>query len=98
MPYSQPNNKGVVSDALVVLGGFDSSRDYPYPLRLVRYFDQETEKELVFLTNNMRLSALTIARIYKARWQIEIFFKFDSNLGCHVLLPTLGLYQIPNPV
>lgn len=87
--HSRLNNKGVLSDALVVLGGFDSSRDYPHPLRLIHYFDHETEKELVFLTNNMRLSALTIARIYKARWQIEIFFKWiKQNLKIKTFLGT----------
>jgi hypothetical protein len=104
----------VLSGDLIALEDFCSSQDYPHPLRLIRYYDAEIDKELVFLTNNMRLSALTIAQIYKARWQIEIFFKWikqnlkiklighfrecriDSNLGCHVLLPAFGIYQVPD--
>lgn len=74
--HSEANKKGVVADELIELKGFYVSQDYPHPLRLITYFDWETSKELVFLTNNMNLSALTIAQIYKARWQIEIFFKW----------------------
>ena len=50
--------------------------DYPGPLRRVSYYDEETQKHLVFLTNNFTLPALTIAQIYKRRWQIELFFKW----------------------
>ena len=85
--HSQPNKKGVLSDALIELQGFYSSHNYPHPLRLIRYYDAETDKELVFLTNNMKLAALTIARIYKARWQIEIFFKWiKQNLKIKTFL------------
>lgn len=85
--HAEPNKKGVLSDDLVELEGFCSSKDYPHPLRLIRYYDAETDKELVFLTNNMRLSALTIAQIYKARWQIEIFFKWiKQNLKIKTFL------------
>lgn len=87
--HSGPNKKGVLSDDLVELQGFHSSQDYPYSLRLIRYYDTETDKELVFLTNNMKLAALTIARIYKARWQIEIFFKWiKQNLKIKTFLGT----------
>jgi hypothetical protein len=87
--HSETNKKGVLSDELVELEGFYSSQDYPHPLRLIRYYDLETDKELVFLTNNMRLSALTIAQIYKARWQIEIFFKWiKQNLRIKTFLGT----------
>lgn len=86
---SEANKKGVLSDNLIALGNFYSSQDYPHPLRLIRYYDAETDKELVFLTNNMRLSALTIAQIYKARWQIEIFFKWiKQNLKIKTFLGT----------
>lgn len=85
--HSEANKKGVVTDELVELKGYYSSKDYPKPLRLIHYVDWETSKELVFLTNNMRLSALTIAQIYKARWQIEIFFKWiKQNLKIKTFL------------
>jgi len=59
-----------------VLKGFYTSKDYPAVLRRISYFDVETNKRLVFLTNNFMLPALTIVRLYKCRWQIEIFFKW----------------------
>lgn len=87
--HAQANEKGVLSDELIELQGFYSSQNYPHPLRLIRYYDAETDKELVFLTNNMKLAALTIARIYKARWQIEIFFKWiKQNLKIKTFLGT----------
>lgn len=85
--HSEANKKGVVYDQLVELKGYYSNKDYPKPLRLIHYIDLETSKELVFLTNNMRLSALTIAQIYKARWHIEIFFKWiKQNLKIKTFL------------
>jgi len=85
--HSESNKKGVLSDDLIELQGFYSSQNYPHPLRLIRYYDTETDKELVFLTNNVKLAALTIARIYKARWQIEIFFKWiKQNLKIKTFL------------
>ena len=85
--HSEANKKGVVADMLVELKGYYAAQDYPKPLRLIHYFDWETSKELVFLTNNMKLSALTIAQIYKARWQIEIFFKWiKQNLKIKTFL------------
>lgn len=87
--HSETNKKGVVADELIELKGFYTQQDYPKLLRLVTYYDWETSKELVFITNNMRLSALTIARIYKARWQIEIFFKWiKQNLKIKTFLGT----------
>jgi hypothetical protein len=87
--HSEANKKGVVADELIELKGYYTAQDYPKPLRLIHYFDWETSKELVFLTNNMRLSALTIAQIYKARWQIEIFFKWiKQNLKIKTFLGT----------
>jgi hypothetical protein len=87
--HNEANKKGVLSDDLIALEGFYSNQDYPHPLRLIHYYDAETDKELVFLTNNMRLSALTIAQIYKARWQIEIFFKWiKQNLKIKTFLGT----------
>src|SRR5437660_21760 len=76
--YSPPVDKttGVRSDHTVILTAIDSAKAYPDPLRRVTYFDAEKEKRLKFLTNNFALPALTIAQIYKCRWQIELFFKW----------------------
>jgi transposase len=76
--YSRAVDKttGVRSDHTVILTAIDSARVYPDALRRVSYFDVETEKRFKFLTNNFALPALTIARIYKARWQVELFFKW----------------------
>jgi hypothetical protein len=74
--YSHPVDKstGVRSDQTVVLATAGSSTAYPDALRRVSYFDAVTGKRLVFLTNNFTLPALTIAQIYKQRWQVELFF------------------------
>ena len=76
--YSHPVDKstGVRSDQTVVLVTAGSSAAYPEALRRVVYFDAITEKRLTFLTNNFTLPALTIAQIYKQRWQVELFFKW----------------------
>ncbi|HEY3939301.1 MAG TPA: IS4 family transposase [Bryobacteraceae bacterium] len=76
--YSRAVDKttGVRSDHTVILTAVDSAKVYPDALRRVSYFDVETEKRFKFLTNNFALPALTIARIYKARWQVELFFKW----------------------
>src|SRR5437016_6120789 len=76
--YSHPVNKsrGVRSDQTVILTSFESASAYPDALRRVSYFDAETNKRLKFLTNNFVLPALTIAQIYKCRWQVELFFKW----------------------
>jgi hypothetical protein len=67
---------GVRSDQTVVLASLESASAYPDALRKVVYVDAETGKRLVFLTNNFTLPALTIAQIYKQRWQVELFFKW----------------------
>ena len=67
---------GLRSDHTVILTPFNSVQAYPDPLRRVSYFDAETNKRLKFLTNNFTLPALTIAQIYKSRWQVELFFKW----------------------
>jgi hypothetical protein len=63
---------GVRSDQTVILSSFESASVYPDPLRRVSYFDAETGKRLKFLSNNFTLPALTIARIYKQRWQVGV--------------------------
>ena len=67
---------GLRSDQTVILTAIESAKAYPDSLRRVSYFDAATNKRLKFLTNNFALPALTIARIYKSRWQIELFFKW----------------------
>ena len=76
--YSNPVDKstGVRSDQTVILTTINSAKAYPDALRRVSYFDADTDKRLKFLTNNFVLPALTIAQIFKARWQVELFFKW----------------------
>ena len=75
---SRPVDKatGLRSDQTIVLAGPKSSRLYPEPLRRIVYYDAEHKRRLVFLTNNFTLPALTIAQLYKCRWQVELFFKW----------------------
>jgi hypothetical protein len=76
--YSHPVDKatGVRSDHTVILTSIDSAKAYPDTLRRVSYLDVKTRKRFKFLTNNFTLPALIIARIYKSRWQVELFFKW----------------------
>ncbi len=67
---------GLRFDQTVVTAGFYARRDYPAVLRRIGYRDPKTGKALVFLTNNFVVPALTIAKLYKGRWQIELFFKW----------------------
>ena len=67
---------GVRSDQTVILTASASAKAYPDALRRVSYVDAETNKRLKFLTNNFALPAVTIAQIYKSRWQVELFFKW----------------------
>jgi len=74
--FNLDKNTGLRSDKTIKLSGPKSKRLYPELLRLVEYYDDEKEIELVFLTNNFEASALEIARLYRHRWQIEVFFKW----------------------
>jgi len=76
--YSHPVNKdtGLLCDQTIVLTGFYTAQHYPDKLRRIKYHDAETDKRFVFLTNNFSLPALTIAELYRYRWQIELFFKW----------------------
>jgi len=67
---------GVICDQRVMLGGHYSAKKYPEHLRRIRFKDPASGKTLVFLTNNTNLPALTIAALYKSRWQVELFFKW----------------------
>lgn len=75
---SRPVDKltGLVCDQTVVLITPSSRRDYPEPLRRIAYIDKQTGKRYVFLTNHFELEALAVARLYKARWAVELFFKW----------------------
>ena len=76
--YSQPIDKatGLRCDQTIVLTGLKTAGSYPIQLRRVKFYDAEHDKLLVFLTNNFALPALTIAQLYRCRWQVELFFKW----------------------
>jgi hypothetical protein len=76
--YSHPSDRdnGIICDQSVRLNGYYASRNYPEHLRRIRFVDPETGKKLTFLTNNSKLPPLTIAALYKNRWQVETFFKW----------------------
>ena len=68
--------KNVLSDSTIEFTVYKSSKDYPIPLRRVVYYDEEQNREFVFLTNDFSLPALVIAELYRNRWSIELFFKW----------------------
>ncbi len=68
--------ENILADLTVELSNRRSRKRYPNMLRLVKYYDSEKERELLFLTNNFNITALQIAELYKSRWQIELFFKW----------------------
>lgn len=70
-----PGQGNIVSDQVIELTGYYTLRKYPYRLRRIEYWDEEREEVLVFLTNNFKFAAATVSRIYRDRWQIEVFFK-----------------------
>lgn len=76
--YSHPVDRttGLICDQTVRLTGVNTQKVYPEKLRRVKFHDQKTGKTLVFLTNNFTLPALTIAQLYRSRWQVELFFKW----------------------
>jgi len=76
--YSHPVDRstGVICDQTIVLSGFYSHQGFPEPLRRIKFRDPNTNKRLVFLTNNVTLPPLSIADLYRCRWQVELFFKW----------------------
>ena len=67
---------GLRCDQSIVLTAPKAGKDYPQHLRRIKFYDAEHDKHLVFLTNNFDLPALTIAQLYRCRWQVELFFKW----------------------
>ena len=67
--------KNVLSEASVLLTGFYPKQYYLEPFRLVKYWDEEKEREFTFITNAMHISAFQVAELYKNRWQVELFFQ-----------------------
>lgn len=81
--------KGVTFDLIIRLFSQKGKKEYPKELRLIGFKDPETQKEFTFLTNNFKLSCYAICLIYKARWQIELFFKWiKQNLKIKTFLGT----------
>jgi hypothetical protein len=76
LSLSADKTRGVKSDQAITLKNFYPKQKYPERLRRIHYFDPTTKKRLIFLTNNFRLSALTIADLYRCRWQVELFFRW----------------------
>ena len=76
--YSKPVDKelGVRYDQIGKLETYYPKKEYPDKLRRVKYYDKDTDKEFVFLTNNTSLTAIEVAMLYKKRWEVELFFKW----------------------
>jgi len=76
--YSAPNNKahGVLYDQIGIAKEYKARKHFPDKLRRIKYSDPKTQKQLIFFTNNMTFSAITISDLYRSRWQIELFFKW----------------------
>ena len=70
------NSRNFIACVLAMITGFYTAKSYPEPLRRIRYHDADTDKNLVFLTNHFLLPSLTIAQLYKCRWQVELFFQW----------------------
>ena len=74
--HSVTHSEGLRSDQTILLTGVRTAQRYPDPLRRIHYVDAEKDLRLIFLTNNFLLPALTIAQLYRARWQVELFFRW----------------------
>lgn len=74
--YNIDESTGLRGDKVIQLTGYKSRKLYPENLRIVEYYDKDKEVMLVFLTNNFDVPALEVARLYRNRWQIEVFFKW----------------------
>jgi hypothetical protein len=74
--HAVDKTKGVISDQIIMLNGYYAAKDYPEKMRRIKFYDTETGKTLIFLTNHFHLAATEIAQLYKHRWKIELFFKW----------------------
>jgi hypothetical protein len=76
--YSRPVDKstGLIYDQTIALTSIKANKGYPQHLRCIKFHDAEHDRDLVFLTNNFELPALTITQLYRCRWQVELFFKW----------------------
>jgi hypothetical protein len=76
--YSHPVDRaaGIQCDQTIVLSGFYSRQGYPEKLRRIRFYDAEKDRRLIFLTDHFELPAEAVARLYRYRWQVELFFKW----------------------
>ena len=76
--YSRTVDKsiGLRSDQTILLTGIQTAKEYPDPIRRVSYWDKETDKRLIFITNNFALPAIVVALLYKLRWRVELFFRW----------------------
>ncbi len=90
--YSAKRNmkKGIICDQTIMLEGFYALKDYPERLRRIKYYDEETDNELEFITNNFNITALQIALLYRHRWSIELFFKWIKQ---HLRIKTFWGYS-----
>ena len=87
--YEIPKYRRILVDELILLTGPNAQKKYPHPLRRIVVWDEEKQKELVLLTNHLQFGASTISEIYKARWQIELFFKaLKQNLKIKTFVGT----------
>ena len=74
--HKTDKSKGILCDQTIMLNGHYAAKHYPEKMRRIKFFDQETQKTLVFLTNNFYIEATEVAQLYKHRWKIELFFKW----------------------
>lgn len=74
--HEADKTKGVLYDQTIMLNGYYAAKDYPVKMRRIKFYDEQTGKVLIFLTNNFHLAATEIAQLYKHRWKIELFFKW----------------------
>ena len=89
--YSRPVDKttGLLCDQTIQLTGRGTSAKYPHPLRRVKFRDAETDRTFNFLTNNFKVPAITVAELYRSRWQVELFFRWiKQHLRIKVFLGT----------
>ena len=74
--HATDKTKGILCDQTIMLNGYYAAKDYPAKMRRIKFYDERTGKNLIFLTNNFNLTATEIGQLYKHRWKIELFFKW----------------------